>query len=59
MYLPWIDRRFGTSPWGMLGGVVIGIVGGLYNLVKESLHAFQQAGIDDAKTGDASPGEKK
>ena len=27
----WIDGRFGTAPWGILGGVVIGLVGGLYN----------------------------
>src|SRR6266550_8298742 len=33
----WIDRRFGTQPWGILGGVIIGLVGGLYNLVRESL----------------------
>ena len=29
----WIDGRFGTSPWGLLVGVVLGLVGGLYNLV--------------------------
>ena len=45
----WIDGKFGTSPWGILIGVVIGILGGLYNLVKESLSAFQQADEDDAR----------
>lgn len=43
----WIDGRFGTSPWGVLGGVVIGIVGGLYNLVRESLAAIREAKADD------------
>jgi len=43
----WIDRRFGTSPWGLLGGVVIGIVGGLYNLVKQSLEAVREAKVED------------
>jgi F0F1-type ATP synthase assembly protein I len=43
----WIDGRFGTTPWGMLGGVVIGLVGGLYNLVRESLAAVQDAKIED------------
>src|SRR5262252_9640358 len=44
----WIDGKFGTSPWGILIGVVIGIVGGLYNLVKESLAAAREAQQDDA-----------
>ena len=43
----WIDRRFTTQPWGMLGGVVIGLVGGLYNLVRESLEASREARADD------------
>jgi len=43
----WIDRKYGTAPWGILGGVVIGIVGGLYNLVKESLAAVREAKRDD------------
>jgi F0F1-type ATP synthase assembly protein I len=45
----WIDGKFGTAPWGILGGVFIGIVGGLYNLVKQSLEAVREAGRDDAK----------
>lgn len=48
----WIDGRFGTSPWGILGGVVIGIVGGLYNLVKESLAAIREAQAEDAGRGE-------
>ena len=43
----WIDRRFATQPWGILGGVVIGLVGGLYNLVRESLAASREARADD------------
>jgi F0F1-type ATP synthase assembly protein I len=45
----WIDRRFGTSPWGIIGGLVIGIVGGLYNLVRQSLDAIREARTEDAK----------
>jgi len=51
----WIDGKFGTSPWGILGGVIIGIVGGLYNMVKESLAAVREAKSDDdanAKRGE-------
>jgi F0F1-type ATP synthase assembly protein I len=48
----WIDGKFGTTPWGMLGGVTIGIVGGLYNLVKESLAAIREAKEDDDAQSD-------
>ena len=43
----WIDGKYGTAPWGILGGVIIGIVGGLYNLVRESLAAAREARSDD------------
>jgi F0F1-type ATP synthase assembly protein I len=53
----WIDGHYGTRPWGMLGGVVIGMVGGLYNLIRESLEAVREAKADDdseRKDADAS-----
>lgn len=36
----WIDHRFGTSPWGLLVCVVLGCVGGFYNLIRSSLKAL-------------------
>ena len=30
----WIDGRFSSSPWGVLFGAVIGIVLGLYRLIR-------------------------
>lgn len=33
----WVDRKFDTSPWGILIGAVVGIVGGLYNLIRPVL----------------------
>jgi ATP synthase protein I len=45
----WVDRHFGTGPWGILVGVVVGIVGGLYNLIKESLAAIHEAEEEDAE----------
>ena len=46
----WVDSKYGTGPWGILIGVVIGIAGGLYNLVRESLAAIREAKDDDAKS---------
>jgi len=38
----WIDRRFDTSPWGLLICAVIGVIGGLYNLVRRAVHEMVQ-----------------
>jgi F0F1-type ATP synthase assembly protein I len=48
----WIDGRFGTQPWGILGGVIVGLVGGLYNLVRESLQASREAKTEDQLAND-------
>jgi F0F1-type ATP synthase assembly protein I len=34
----WIDHSFETAPWGILVGACLGIVGGLYNLIRVALH---------------------
>lgn len=38
----WIDRHYGCKPWGLLIGAGLGIVGGTYNLIRESMAAFKQ-----------------
>ena len=50
----WIDRRYATEPWGVVIGVILGLVGGLYNLVKQSLRAVREARIEDQEN--AGPG---
>jgi F0F1-type ATP synthase assembly protein I len=55
----WIDFRFGTQPWGILGGVVIGLVGGLYNLVRESLQAVREAKTEDQLSSDEGSGPEE
>jgi F0F1-type ATP synthase assembly protein I len=32
----WLDRKLGTSPWLLLLGCLIGIVGGLYRLIRNA-----------------------
>lgn len=43
----WIDRHFGSAPWGLLVGLALGLIGGLYNLVRESLAAAKEASAED------------
>jgi F0F1-type ATP synthase assembly protein I len=43
----WIDRRYESGPWGLLIGLAIGLTGGLYNLVRESLQAAREAQRED------------
>ena len=35
----WIDGHWNTKPWGLLICVGLGLVGGTYNLIRESLAA--------------------
>jgi F0F1-type ATP synthase assembly protein I len=35
----WIDGRFGTAPWGVLIGALLGMAGGMFNLVREAMRA--------------------
>jgi ATP synthase protein I len=30
-----LDKHFGTSPWLLLVGAIIGFIGGFYNFIKE------------------------
>lgn len=38
------DRYFGTGPWGLLTGALLGLVGGMYNLIRQSLSATRDSG---------------
>ena len=37
----WVDRHYETAPWGVVIGAVLGLLGGMYNLIRESLAAFR------------------
>ena len=38
----WIDRRYECRPWGILIGAMVGLIGGMYNLIRESLAAADE-----------------
>jgi F0F1-type ATP synthase assembly protein I len=40
----WIDRHYHTGPWGILIGVALGLVGGMYNLIRSALASSREAG---------------
>jgi F0F1-type ATP synthase assembly protein I len=47
------DRHFGTQPWGVLIGALLGLAGGMYNVVRQSLTAVKETGpVTPAKRGD-------
>ena len=33
----WIDHRYGTQPKGVMIGAVLGIVGGMYNFIRQAV----------------------
>ena len=43
----WVDRHYGSGPWGFLIGLGLGLIGGTYNLVRESLLASKEAARSD------------
>jgi len=38
------DRYFGSAHWGVLTGAVLGMIGGMYNLIRQSLLATRGSG---------------
>ena len=54
----WIDRHYGTDPWGLVVGLILGLVGGLYNFVRQSLQATREARLsDESRKKDAGQNE--
>lgn len=39
----WWDRHFGTEPWGFWIGLAVGMVGGMYNLIRQGMAASKNA----------------
>lgn len=51
----WVDRHFGTAPWGVLTGALIGMIGGMYNMVRAALEATRSQ-EPDLKKDEEKPG---
>jgi F0F1-type ATP synthase assembly protein I len=52
----WWDRHFGTEPKGLIVGALLGLVGGMYNLIRQSLLATREATTGSETTdGDDHP----
>ena len=50
----WVDARWDTSPWGVLFGVGLGLIGATYNLVRSAMAAFREV---KPKKGEDAEGE--
>lgn len=48
----WWDRHFETSPWGLIIGAALGLIGGMYNLIRQSLLASREAAGPQNTDGD-------
>lgn len=50
----WIDRRYDTSPWGLLICAICGLVGGFYNFIRTALKAFSPPASSGSEPTDDS-----
>lgn len=54
----WVDRHYGTGPWGLLIGALVGLIGGLNNFIKGGLAAARDAARKDVDRGDEGAGKE-
>ena len=48
----WVDRHWDTKPWGIVIGAALGLIGGTYNLIRDSMAAFKSIDQNDRKKPD-------
>ena len=51
----WWDSHFGTGPWGILTGLVLGLIGGTYNMIRQSTLANRASGREIKKPNGDGP----
>jgi hypothetical protein len=52
----WIDRHYNSGPWGTLICLFLGLIGGFYNLFRESSRLFGGRGAVPAGASSAAGG---
>lgn len=50
----WLDSRYGWSPWGVLVGSIVGLVGSMTNLIRRALQ--MQRAAEARRRGPKRPG---
>ena len=45
----WVQHHFDCAPWGVLVGAILGLGGGMYNMIRQSLAAVREADKGSAK----------
>ncbi len=51
----WIDHRYKTSPNGTLVCALLGLVGGMYNFIRQSMQMTKEQWPDPPKHEDKNP----
>ena len=54
----WIDRKYQTGPWGLIIGAALGLIGGTYNLIRQSLAAFKELDRERQQKRDEDDGNR-
>ena len=55
----WWDRHFGSEPKGLIVGAVLGLIGGMYNLIRQSLLATRDAAGSKTTGSERADGDNK
>jgi F0F1-type ATP synthase assembly protein I len=50
----WIDGRLGSAPWGLVIGAMVGLIGGMANLLRSALSSVERPGGKGAGGGDGT-----
>lgn len=54
----WIDRRLQTSPWALVICAILGIMGGLYNVMRQATQEASRTTRPGKDRSQAGPGGK-
>lgn len=50
----WLDERWGTTPWLLVAGVLLGAVGGMISIIRTTIRSGRRSGSDAAPKPSAS-----